>query len=80
MFSALSGSEVFFRLSERDRFKAEGIPGFTKFEQIPGRAIREYLVFPTAVRIDRNRSRRRVTRSLTHASGLPPKKTKSKTK
>jgi len=72
MFMGLFGSDLFVRLEDADRdsvVKAGGGP----FEPMPGRAMREYVVFPAAWLDQPKRVRQWVDRSLTWARELPPK-------
>ena len=80
LFFGVFGEHVFVRLSESDREEAGKIRGFTTFEPLPGRAMREYLVLPPAILGDRSQARQWLARSLRFATGLPPKRAKSKGK
>ena len=74
MFFGVFGGHLFVRLSEEDRAEAARTPGFTAFEPMPGRAMREYRVLPATVLGNRERARQWAARSLRFASSLPPKK------
>jgi TfoX/Sxy family transcriptional regulator of competence genes len=80
MFFGVFGEKLFVRLAADDRAEAERIPGFTTFEPMPGRAMREYMVLPSGVLGDPHRSREWVARSLNYASRLPTKSSKRKVK
>ena len=68
------GDDVFLRLSESDRSAAEKLPGVRPFEPMPGRAMREYRVFPPTVLRDPKRSADWLQRAVRYCSSLPPKK------
>jgi TfoX/Sxy family transcriptional regulator of competence genes len=70
------GDELFLRLGENDRLKAESIPGAHLFEPMPGRPMREYVVFPPKLWEDRPAFEDWVKRSISYANALPPKEAK----
>jgi len=65
--------EVFLRLSEADRRTASKLSGVRPFAPMPGRPMREYLVFPASLLHDRKVAARWVKRSADFVRGLPPK-------
>jgi TfoX/Sxy family transcriptional regulator of competence genes len=80
MFMGVLGEDLFVRLSEPDRNEARTNAGFVPFEPMPGRAMREYWVVPRSVVKNHVEVRQWVTRSLTYALTLTPKKPKTKSK
>ena len=71
MFSGVFGEDVFVRLPEGDRAKVQA-GGGGAFEPMPGRAMKEYVVLPSAWRSGRD-GEKWVRRSLEWAAELPPK-------
>ena len=78
MFAGVFGREVFVRLPEVDRGQLVE-EGATVFQPMEGRAMKEYVSFPSAWTEDPDRARGWVLRSLEWAAAMPPKK-KAKTK
>jgi hypothetical protein len=64
---------VFLRLSEPDRKEARELPGVAPFEPMPGRPMKEYLVFPSDLLSDGSRAKPWIAKSLQYVRGLPPK-------
>jgi TfoX/Sxy family transcriptional regulator of competence genes len=73
MFLGVFGTEVFLRLSEADRSAASQVKGTHPFEPMPGRPMREYVVFPESVLGDPASAKRWRDRSVAFARTLPPK-------
>jgi TfoX/Sxy family transcriptional regulator of competence genes len=80
LFFGVFGENLFVRLSEPDREDAKKTSGFTPFEPMPGRAMKEYWVLPPSVLEDRAEARRWLRLSLTYVVSLPPKQRPSKSK
>jgi TfoX/Sxy family transcriptional regulator of competence genes len=68
---------LFLRLAEQDREQllAEW-PEVRRFEPLPGRVMREYLVLPSALLENGPTLREWLMRSFVYASSLPPKEKK----
>jgi TfoX/Sxy family transcriptional regulator of competence genes len=77
LFFGVYGRSLFVRLSEVDRREAAAA-GFSFFEPMPGRAMREYLVLPAEVMARPARARHWVDRAIAYASSLPAKSPKRK--
>ena len=77
MCCGVHDDHLFLRLAEQDREQllAEG-PGVRRFEPLPGRVMREYLVLPPALLASGAALREWLTRSFAFASSLPPKEKK----
>jgi TfoX/Sxy family transcriptional regulator of competence genes len=75
MFTGLFGSGWMVRLSEEDR-SALLSSGGTPFEPMPGRTMREYVMFPPEMIEDDQAMHRWLERSLVYARSLPPKERK----
>ena len=67
------GAEIFLRLGEADRKTASKLPGVRPFVPMPGRPMREYLVFPTSILDDPRAAARWIGRSVRFVGTLPPK-------
>jgi TfoX/Sxy family transcriptional regulator of competence genes len=80
MFFGVFGEKLFVRLSEADLAEAKNVAGFVPFEPMPGRAMREYWVFPPSILRNPAEARKWVGRSQGYASSLSPKKAKSKSR
>jgi TfoX/Sxy family transcriptional regulator of competence genes len=81
MFAGLFGPDVFVRLNPADRDQLIHEGNTSAFEPMPGRPMREYVVFPQRWRSDPDRARGWAERSYAWASKLPPKvKSKAKPK
>jgi TfoX/Sxy family transcriptional regulator of competence genes len=76
LFFGVFGTRLIVRLSEEDRAAADRIPGFTAFEPMPGRAMRDYRVLPTPIAESPARAREWVARALRGAADLPSKRSK----
>ena len=73
MFLCLFGDRVAVRLDEEGRAELLAEAGATRFEPMPGRPMKEYVVLPAAWRDDPDRARRWVERSADYAVTVPPK-------
>ena len=72
---------IFLRLAEQDREQLlEEWPGVRRFEPLPGRIMREYLVLPPEILSSDATLREWLTRSFAFASSLPTKVKKPRTK
>jgi TfoX/Sxy family transcriptional regulator of competence genes len=80
MFMGVFGDSVFVRLSGPDRDEARAKSGFVPFEPMPGRPMREYWVIPRSLVSNPAEARAWVSRSLTYALTLAPKRPKGKPK
>ena len=67
------------RLSDAER-EERMADGWSRFEPMPGRPMREYVVLPEAWRDDSKRVREWAARALDHADELPPKQPKKSQK
>ncbi len=72
LFCGLHQDSIIVRLPEvrRDALVAEGA---SVFEPMPGRAMKEYVVAPAEIVVDRERLRALLGEALAHASSLAPK-------
>ncbi len=73
LFFGVYGAELFVRLSERDAARALEVPGARRFEPMPGRPMKSYVVLPAHVRNDRTVAREWVETSLAFGRSLPAK-------
>ncbi len=76
MFIGVFGSEVFVRLPEEERYELLKEEGTSIFEPMKGRPMKEYVTIPEAWRVETERARSWVSRSLSWVSGMPEKKAK----
>ena len=68
---------IFLRLAEQDREQLQAEwSGVRRFEPLPGRVMREYLVLPSALLESGATLREWLERSFDFASSLPPKEKK----
>src|SRR6266496_730253 len=74
MFLALFGMDVAIRLSAEDLAELLALRGASVFEPMPGRAMKDYVVLPSAWRRSRRKAQEWVDRSFTWACTLAPKK------
>ena len=81
MCCGVHDDHLFLRLPEHDREQilAEW-PEVRRFEPLPGRVMREYLVLPSALPENGAKLREWLTRSFAYASSLPPKEKTSRTR
>jgi TfoX/Sxy family transcriptional regulator of competence genes len=68
------GGDVFARLSEADRARAQKLRGVRPFEPMPGRPMSGYLVLPKDTWKSPKARRDWVERAVQHTLTLPPKK------
>jgi hypothetical protein len=73
MFLGVFGGDVFVRLSDADRTAGLLLDGARRFEPMPGRPMREYVVLPASLVADPARARPWVDRALGYVRGLGPK-------
>jgi TfoX/Sxy family transcriptional regulator of competence genes len=76
MFTGLHGDRMIVRLPEQGRDELLRMPGAAPFVPMPGRPMREYVVVPPDMPLDKRRAW--VKRSLEWAATLPPKQPKEK--
>ncbi len=80
MFLALFGEQVAVRLSPEDQEALLEEEGASKFEPMPGRAMKEYVTLPEGWRDRRDRAEAWVDRSFGFVAALPPKEAKTSKK
>lgn len=73
MFMGLHHSGIFIRLSEKDRELFLKLEGAERFEPMPGRVMREYVVVPPWLLEDSAHMEEWIQTSLAYVSRLPPK-------
>ena len=76
MFMGLHNNKMILRLSENDRADFVKMGG-RAFEPMPGRIMKEYVVVPGVI-FKSSKLKAWINKSLDYASGLPPKKKKTK--
>jgi TfoX/Sxy family transcriptional regulator of competence genes len=79
MFAGLFQSSMFIRLSTEDRAKLLELDGARKFEPMPGRPMREYIVIPESMLNEESEMDAWLTRAFEYAVSLPAKTPKAKT-
>lgn len=67
------GKELFVRLKEPDVDILSKVAGVHRFEPMPGRPMRQYLVLPPALLDKSTEAKKWVRRSIEYALSLPPK-------
>ena len=80
MFMGLYQEGLFLRLSEQDRERFLQLEKAQRFEPMPGRIMKEYVVVPSWMIKETTLLQDWVKRSLEYVSGLPPKVKKKKRK
>jgi hypothetical protein len=73
MFIGLHSENVILRLSDTDRVEFLKLDHARRFEPIPGRPMKEYVVVPPQLLINDEQLEHWIKRSLAYVSGLPPK-------
>ncbi len=73
MFAGLFQEDMFVRLSSKDQQELLKRPGARPFEPMPGHAMREYAVVPTAMLKQPDQLRGWLLKAFAHAKGLPAK-------
>jgi TfoX/Sxy family transcriptional regulator of competence genes len=74
MCCGVHDDHIFLRLAEHDRERLlADWPEVRRFEPLPGRVMREYLVLPPALPESGSTLREWLARSFAYASSLPPK-------
>ena len=76
MFFATFEDDLILRLSDEDRNTFLGRYEARRFEPMPGRPMREYVVVPAAVTADRPVLHEWVAKGYHYAASLPPKEKK----
>ena len=66
------GADLFVRLSEEDVRTLAKAPGVRRFEPMPGRPMKQYLVLPAAMLQKTAEARKWVARSFEYSLSLPP--------
>jgi TfoX/Sxy family transcriptional regulator of competence genes len=79
MATGLFQEHLIVRLPETRRAVLLGEPGSTRFEPMPGRPMKEYVVVSPAIVSDRRALQSWIGEALTYAGSLPPKSKKSAT-
>ena len=73
MFAGLHQAGLVLRLPEKEREAFLHQEGARRFEPMPGRVMREYVVAPEALADDPGALRGWITKAFRHASSLPAK-------
>jgi TfoX/Sxy family transcriptional regulator of competence genes len=76
MVAGLFQDQMIVRLSEGDRERLAAIPGAARFEPMPGRPMREYMVLPASIVDAPARSKEWLERARSFVGTLPPKQAK----
>jgi TfoX/Sxy family transcriptional regulator of competence genes len=74
LFCGLFADGLFVRLGDAERAELLAAPGARRFEPMPGRPMREYVVLPAAMLEDEAAVERWMQRAQEFARGLPEKK------
>lgn len=80
MFICTFGSAVMLRLSEEDRAAFLKLPGAAMFEPTPGRPMKQYVRIPDNIWASDKKLDKWITKSMTYAASLPPKKPRTRKK
>ncbi len=78
MFFATFEDDLILRLSDEDRTTFLDENAARRFEPMPGRPMREYVVVPPAITADGPALQAWVARSYHYAASLPPKEKRSR--
>jgi TfoX/Sxy family transcriptional regulator of competence genes len=78
MFFATFQDDLILRLSDEDRTEFLHETDARRFEPMPGRPMREYVVVPTRVAADRATLQRWVAKGYRYAASLPSKQKKAR--
>ncbi len=78
MFFATFEDDLILRLSDEDRTTFLDENEARRFEPMPGRPMREYVVVPATITGDRPALQKWVARSYHYAASLPPKEKRSR--
>jgi TfoX/Sxy family transcriptional regulator of competence genes len=78
MFAGLFQDKMFIRLSDEDRARFLEFKGAGRFEPMPGRPMREYVIFPESMLNDESELDAWITRASEYAISLPAKAQKPK--
>ena len=76
MFIGVFKQTLFLRLSEEDRKEFLELPDAMRFEPMPVRNMKEYVVIPEALLYDNPSLISWIQRSVAYVSALPPKEKK----
>lgn len=80
MFMGVHQDDIFIRLSDFDREEFLHLDQARRFEPMPGRVMKEYVVLPVWLLDNPAELDEWIGKSLTHVSNLPPKAKKKKKK
>ena len=80
MFLGTFEENIFFRLSETDREEFLNLPEAKRFEPMPGRVMKEYVIVPPWMLEKKEELNSWIQKSLDYVSSLPPKEKKKKKK
>jgi TfoX/Sxy family transcriptional regulator of competence genes len=78
LFMSLYQEDFILRLPDDARAKMLKIKGARRFEPMPGKAMKEYVVAPASVVKDEAALRKWIGQALEYAQSLPPKRKKAK--
>lgn len=73
MFAGLHEERLFVRLAATDRAELLAHRGAHRFEPVPGRVMKEYVVVPAAMHGDPGALTTWVAAAFSYVAGLPPK-------
>jgi TfoX/Sxy family transcriptional regulator of competence genes len=73
MFAGLHEAGLVMRLPDAEREQLLGLDGASRFEPMPGRVMREYVVAPDALADEPRAVRTWLTKAFRYASSLPAK-------
>ncbi len=80
MVAGLFQDQMIVRLSEKDRETLAAIPGAARFEPMPGRPMREYMVLPASIVDAPAKTREWLDRARGFVATVPPKASAKRTK
>lgn len=78
MFIGVFQNSLFLRLSEKDREIFLDIPDTTRFEPMPGRIMKEYVVIPQEILNDEGQREEWIKKSINYVLSLSLKEKKKK--
>jgi len=76
LFTGLFGKDVFVRLPEEEQAELLKAKGASRFAPMAGKPMSGYIVIPSSWRSEPGKAKGWVAKSLSWASGLPPKSPK----
>ena len=80
MFIGVHQHSMILRLSEQDRTTFLELSDATRFEPMPGRIMKEYVVLTPAILNNEDQLSQWIKKSVNYVSSLPPKEKKKKKK